>query len=157
VTGKDLLAGPGRLGAWLSAAGLGKGGGRGGREAIRLRDAVRGAAEALAAGRRAPAAAVSEIDRILAAHRGALRLRRGRGGLTFGFEPRGNGLAAIAEAAARLLAGPDRDLVRRCANPACVLLFLDATRNRRRRWCTMRICGNRMKVAAWRARRRRRR
>lgn len=33
----------------------------------------------------------------------------------------------------------------RCANPDCVLLFLDASGNRK--WCSMKICGNRAKVA----------
>ncbi|MFO1446148.1 CGNR zinc finger domain-containing protein [Bacillus sp. Bva_UNVM-123] len=34
--------------------------------------------------------------------------------------------------------------IRRCANPDCVLLFID-TRGRRK-WCSMKICGNREKV-----------
>lgn len=35
--------------------------------------------------------------------------------------------------------------LKRCANPECVLLFLDESG--RRKWCSMRICGNRKKVA----------
>lgn len=54
----------------------------------------------------------------------------------------------LAEAAARLLTEKDLTLVRRCENPACVLHFYDTSRNHRRRWCSMDICGNRMKVAA---------
>jgi predicted RNA-binding Zn ribbon-like protein len=46
----------------------------------------------------------------------------------------------------------DRDLVRRCANPACVLLFLDISKSGRRRWCDMAVCGNRAKAAAHYAR-----
>ena len=46
----------------------------------------------------------------------------------------------------------DRDLVRRCANPACVLLFLDVSKSGRRRWCDMATCGNRAKAAAHHAR-----
>ena len=46
----------------------------------------------------------------------------------------------------------DRELIRRCANPACVLLFLDVSKSGRRRWCDMATCGNRAKVAAHYAR-----
>jgi len=42
--------------------------------------------------------------------------------------------------------------VRRCAGPACVLLFHDTSRSGRRRWCDMASCGNRAKVAAHQAR-----
>jgi predicted RNA-binding Zn ribbon-like protein len=42
--------------------------------------------------------------------------------------------------------------VRRCANPACVLLFLDVSKSGRRRWCDMAGCGNRAKAAAHYAR-----
>ena len=46
----------------------------------------------------------------------------------------------------------DRRLVRTCAGPACVLVFLDASRSGRRRWCDMAACGNRAKAAAHYAR-----
>jgi predicted RNA-binding Zn ribbon-like protein len=46
----------------------------------------------------------------------------------------------------------DRHLIRRCANSACVLMFLDTSKSRRRRWCDMLTCGNRAKVAAHYAR-----
>ena len=42
----------------------------------------------------------------------------------------------------------DPDRVRRCANPACVLLFHDVSKAGRRRWCDMATCGNRAKSAA---------
>lgn len=58
-------------------------------------------------------------------------------------------LAPIAESASEWLAKGDRALLRRCGNPKCVLLFLDTTRNHQRRWCSMAICGNRMKAAAF--------
>ncbi|NEJ40784.1 CGNR zinc finger domain-containing protein, partial [Rhizobium ruizarguesonis] len=34
----------------------------------------------------------------------------------------------------------------------CTLFFLDTTKSHRRRWCSMALCGNRMKVAAFRSR-----
>lgn len=48
----------------------------------------------------------------------------------------------------------DRSRVRRCANPQCVLLFVDTSKSGRRRWCDMATCGNRAKVAAHYARQR---
>jgi predicted RNA-binding Zn ribbon-like protein len=50
----------------------------------------------------------------------------------------------------------DLRLVRRCHNPACVLLFLDTSKSGRRVWCDMRTCGNRAKAAAHYDRTRRR-
>jgi predicted RNA-binding Zn ribbon-like protein len=61
-------------------------------------------------------------------------------------------LAPVAEAVADLLANADFDLVRRCEGNACVLWFYDRTKGHRRRWCTSTGCGNRAKVAAFRAR-----
>lgn len=40
-----------------------------------------------------------------------------------------------------------RDRIRKCANPTCVLWFLDTTKNGSRRWCSMEACGNRAKTA----------
>ncbi len=41
-----------------------------------------------------------------------------------------------------------------CASPECRSVFYDRSRNHSGRWCRMDTCGNRMKVRAWRARRR---
>lgn len=61
-------------------------------------------------------------------------------------------LAPLAEAAAEFLARPDFSGVKRCGNPDCSMLFHDASATGRRRWCDMAVCGNRMKVAAFRGR-----
>ena len=39
-----------------------------------------------------------------------------------------------------------------CASPTCRDAFLDESRNRSRRYCDSRTCGNRLHVAAYRAR-----
>jgi predicted RNA-binding Zn ribbon-like protein len=52
----------------------------------------------------------------------------------------------IAWAAAELLTSGPLDRLRECERGGCGWLFLDATRNRSRRWCAMRVCGNRSKV-----------
>jgi predicted RNA-binding Zn ribbon-like protein len=61
-------------------------------------------------------------------------------------------LGPVAEAAAELLARADFKLVKRCEDEACVLWFADRTKSHRRRWCSMLLCGNRHKVAAYRRR-----
>lgn len=61
-------------------------------------------------------------------------------------------LVPAAEAAADLLAQGDFELVRKCESDACSLWFYDRTRSHRRRWCSMALCGNRHKVAAFRQR-----
>jgi predicted RNA-binding Zn ribbon-like protein len=62
-------------------------------------------------------------------------------------------LATVARDAVDLFGGPLAGRVRECAAPDCSGLFLDASRARRRRWCSMSTCGNRQKVAAYRRRR----
>lgn len=63
-------------------------------------------------------------------------------------------LVPVAEAIAELLAEGDFALVRKCESPDCTLWFYDRTKSHHRRWCSMAVCGNRMKVAAFRARHR---
>jgi predicted RNA-binding Zn ribbon-like protein len=52
----------------------------------------------------------------------------------------------IVLAAAELLTSADVTHVRECAAAGCGWLFLDTSRSRRRRWCTMESCGNRAKA-----------
>lgn len=53
----------------------------------------------------------------------------------------------IAWSAAQLLQTPEQlDRVRECSGDECGWLFIDASRNRSRRWCDMKVCGNRAKV-----------
>lgn len=61
-------------------------------------------------------------------------------------------LVPIATRIAHLIADHDADRVRQCANPGCTMWFHDVSRNNRRKWCSMAVCGNRAKVAAHRAR-----
>ena len=61
-------------------------------------------------------------------------------------------LAPVAEAAARLLAEENFELVKCCEDQSCVLWFHDLTKSHHRRWCSMATCGNRHKVAAYRKR-----
>ncbi|GAB4162862.1 MAG: hypothetical protein Fur0021_37460 [Candidatus Promineifilaceae bacterium] len=54
---------------------------------------------------------------------------------------------AAARSAAELLTGENLERVRQCADDrGCGYLFLDVSRNRSRRWCSMESCGNRAKA-----------
>ncbi|MEV0092864.1 CGNR zinc finger domain-containing protein [Streptomyces sp. NPDC050738] len=47
----------------------------------------------------------------------------------------------------------EQERLRRCEAPDCGHAFVDLSRNRSRRYCSSRTCGNRLHVAAYRARR----
>jgi predicted RNA-binding Zn ribbon-like protein len=55
-------------------------------------------------------------------------------------------LYPIVKSAVDLLVSAEIDRIRICADPSCGWLFLDSSRNRSRRWCSMEGCGNRAKA-----------
>jgi predicted RNA-binding Zn ribbon-like protein len=59
----------------------------------------------------------------------------------------------IARSAADLLASEQLPFVRACASSTCQWLFLDTSKNHRRRWCDMTKCGNRAKFRRFYSRR----
>jgi predicted RNA-binding Zn ribbon-like protein len=61
-------------------------------------------------------------------------------------------LFPLARSLAELVCTEDFTDVKACEGPTCTLLFIDRTRARARRWCSMAICGNRAKQAAHRKR-----
>lgn len=63
-------------------------------------------------------------------------------------------LGVVARSTATLLISAEHKLVRECANDACHWLFLDTTKNHRRRWCRANGCGNVMRVRKHRERQR---
>jgi predicted RNA-binding Zn ribbon-like protein len=81
------------------------------------------------------------------------------GALEFELEPRRRWrtpeslLLPIGEELARFLCSGDFEYVKACEGSTCTLLFVDRTRGRARRWCSMAVCGNRAKQAAHRDRR----
>ena len=95
---------------------------------------------------------IAEVNGALAAGVGASRLIRQDRGWRLGLSPGPAGplqaLAPIARAIAELVMSGRSVEIGKCANPRCVLYFRDRSRTRRRRWCSMAVCGNRMKVAA---------
>ena len=59
-------------------------------------------------------------------------------------------LSTIARDAIDLFAGELRSRIRACENPNCGLMFVDASRPGKRRWCLMKRCGNMAKTAQYR-------
>jgi predicted RNA-binding Zn ribbon-like protein len=58
----------------------------------------------------------------------------------------------IAHAARNLMLSPEMQRVRACEAETCRWLFLDTSRNHTRRWCKMKVCGNRMKARRYQVR-----
>lgn len=61
-------------------------------------------------------------------------------------------MATVARDALEMLGSDAIDRVKECAAPDCSLLYLDASRAQRRRWCSMKRCGNQHKTASYRQR-----
>ncbi len=59
-------------------------------------------------------------------------------------------LTRIATACAHLICDADFRYVKNCEGPTCTMYFLDVSKNHKRRWCSMSVCGNRAKAAAHR-------
>ena len=60
--------------------------------------------------------------------------------------------AHFAMGLAGLVVAGESRRIRCCASPTCQAVFVDLSRNRSRRYCDSRTCGNRLHVAAYRAR-----
>jgi predicted RNA-binding Zn ribbon-like protein len=99
-------------------------------------------------------ATVAELNRLMIDHPMFTKLKPRESGLSTELwsEPRQpeDLFAPLAQSAAILFANVDRNRVRKCAQ--CVLHFHDTSKKGTRRWCSMQLCGNRLKVAAYAAR-----
>ena len=99
---------------------------------------------------------VDELNRLMAGHPMRTRLKaNGKEPSTeLYFEPHNpeDLFAPLGHSAAMLFASVDRNRVRKCDR--CVLHFHDTSKKGTRRWCSMQLCGNRLKVAAYAARQR---
>jgi predicted RNA-binding Zn ribbon-like protein len=60
-------------------------------------------------------------------------------------------LHACSLAIERLLVDEDRGRVRKCGASDCDVYYIDASKSRRRQWCSMKGCGNREKQRRWRS------
>ncbi|MEV5707513.1 ABATE domain-containing protein [Actinoallomurus sp. NPDC052274] len=62
--------------------------------------------------------------------------------------------STLARDALELFGGDSADRVRECSGSDCTRIYFDTSRNASRRWCGMNQCGDRVKAANYRARRR---
>lgn len=121
------------------------------RRAIGLRDAIYRIVVGLLRGSPPDRADLAVFNRALASALRRSRVVSGRGGLAWTWEGDDRAFDAmlwpIVESAADLLTSERRSRIGQCADDrGCGWLFLDATRNRSRRWCAMGDCGNRAKA-----------
>jgi predicted RNA-binding Zn ribbon-like protein len=155
-SGEDDFASPALLADWLEDRGLLPRGARLGAgelsEAIEFRETLRDVLEANAGHGDAPEA-LRRLDEIAA----AIPMRVQIGGQPRLEPARDNGIhAAIGRLLAIAYQAAVEGTWRRlkvCRNDACRWAFYDSSRNRSGTWCTMAICGNRMKGRAFRRRR----
>jgi len=124
-----------------------------------LRERLREEILAWEGGRAIRSQTLDELNRLMGMHPMLTRLTKSRTAystkLWFEVREPADLLAPLAYSAATLFATGDRKRVRKCAN--CVLHFHDTSKKGTRRWCSMQLCGNRFKVAAYADRRQRER
>ncbi|MBT5240284.1 MAG: hypothetical protein HN793_03045 [Rhodospirillaceae bacterium] len=120
-------------------------------EAATLRDSLAGLCEAVAKNTTVPEQVVSTLNTILAYEDGGFRLGETTKGFSMSFTPsKGSALqslTAIARSAADFICNDQLGRLRACSNAHCPLYFYDTSKNGRRRWCRMDVCGNRSKAA----------
>jgi predicted RNA-binding Zn ribbon-like protein len=168
---KELLSGVDALVRWFVASGLltrqnGKGLAKKWsdtpqaavllRELLKFRERLRAVVVRQEAGFSASDAFIAELNSLLKQHPSVIALQRNgeKLGLETAFElEKPNDLwAPIAIAVAELLSEVSPVRLRKCE--ACIVHFLDTSKKGSRRWCSMNICGNKIKVAAYQKRKR---
>ncbi|HEY6639913.1 MAG TPA: ABATE domain-containing protein [Nitrospiraceae bacterium] len=169
---KDLLEGPADVAAWSVAVKLldlprakklaklwqEAGNREEFEEVLRFRKVLHALVEAISRGESVTAPTLNAINAQLRKLNGYTEILPSDEGFTkrFALEIHAPSqlLGPVAEAACDLLCYGNLAYVKKCENPACVLYFYDGTKNHSRRWCSMKACGNRTKVAAFYQRRR---
>jgi predicted RNA-binding Zn ribbon-like protein len=121
-----------------------------------LRALVRGIAARVGDGAPPTGTQLSAINRVMRDGLHYHALVATDGDRHFRMEPVGDELqqarATVAGSLAHYLADHDEHRLGVCADETCGWLFIDESPAGRRRWCDMRTCGNRAKVARHRAR-----
>ena len=124
-----------------------------------LRGAIYRIFSAAAKGEAPESADLGELNEWLSHIAARRELVRANGGFSWAWFrqdplPMDRVLWPIVQSAADLLTSESLNRVRLCKAEDCGRLFVDASKNRSRRWCAMSDCGNRAKVRRHRQRRR---
>ena len=126
------------------------------RELLKFRERLRAMVVRQEAGLTASGAFVAELNALLKQHPSVIAVQRK--GEKLGLKPvfeldnPADIWAPIAIAVAELLLDVAPLRLRKCE--ACIVHFLDTSKKGSRRWCSMNICGNKIKVAAYQERKR---
>jgi predicted RNA-binding Zn ribbon-like protein len=127
-------------------------------QAIALRDAIHDIGAALGRRAKPPAASLADLSALNARCVAKAALAPGvlscRWRWSVRAAPVEAALGPIALAAVKLFTEGDLHRIRECGGHACGWLFHDRSKNNRRRWCEMEVCGNRAKQRRLAARRR---
>jgi predicted RNA-binding Zn ribbon-like protein len=127
-------------------------------QATELRAAIHGIGAALGRHSKPPEAALASLSALHARCVAKAELAPGalscRWSWSVCASPVEAALGPIALAAVRLFTEGDFHRIRECGGHACGWLFYDRSKNNRRRWCEMEVCGNRAKQRRLAARRR---
>lgn len=152
----EMLISPESLEAWFRESGLVDGDTpcepSDLREAIALREAVYRLVAATLAGDDYDADALAVVNDMARTPSAVPQLVQ-RGSRRVEATP-GQALSSIARQAVQLLGGPEAALLKECSRGECTQVYLDRSHGSRREWCAMDPCGNRIKAAAYRARKR---
>jgi predicted RNA-binding Zn ribbon-like protein len=122
--------------------------------ALDLREALAQIFYALMDDQTPPAGAIKKLDHHLCAAQSHSTLVWGRSRLQPAWPSKPDPhlpIWLLAQSAAELLSTDAITSIRDCADPQCRWLFLDTSKNHSRRWCDMKICGNRMKARRFKA------
>jgi len=126
------------------------------KSAIELREAISEVFYAIVRGKPVPASPLATLNAHMQEAAKHLKLVPGKGRFEWKFNSGIDDPYApiwpIARDAAELLASDRLEFVRACASKTCEWLFLDESKNHRRRWCDMTKCGNRAKAKRFYAR-----
>ncbi|MGI8687775.1 MAG: CGNR zinc finger domain-containing protein [Thermomicrobiales bacterium] len=124
--------------------------------AITLREAIYRVFSAVAASMDPPADDLATVNAAIAAAMAHARLVPADGHFHWQWERDPSALDGmlrpVAWSSAELLAAEELHRVHECAGHDCGWLFLDTSKNGRRRWCSMETCGNRAKARRHRER-----
>lgn len=118
--------------------------------AITVREALFAILSSIAVGKQPPASALDQLNDSLR-HAGAHRILSSRHGefcwsLSSPSDSLEHVIWPFVLQGAELLASSDLANVRECAAETCGWLFLDKSKSHSRRWCDMKVCGNRDKA-----------
>jgi predicted RNA-binding Zn ribbon-like protein len=126
--------------------------------AIELREAIHAIGAALGRRAKPPDAALASLSALHARFVAKAELAPGVMSCRWLWRVRASpveaALGSIALAGVRLFTEGDFHRIRECEGHACGWLFYDRSKNNRRRWCEMEVCGNRAKQRRLAARRR---